>query len=74
MEEATMKINDIDMNKYKTHDVINYLEELCGKIVLAVVPNVEECLSYDISLGVAGNAHTLHSGIEINGKEFNCNF
>jgi len=25
-EEATMKINDIDINKYKTHDVINSLE------------------------------------------------
>jgi hypothetical protein len=32
MEEATMKINDIDINKYKTHDVINSLEELSGKI------------------------------------------
>jgi hypothetical protein len=26
--EATMKINDIDINTYKTHDVINSLEEL----------------------------------------------
>jgi hypothetical protein len=34
MEEATMKINDIDINKYKTHDVINSLEELYGKIQL----------------------------------------
>ena len=34
MEEATMKINDIDIDKYKTHDVINSLEELCGKIPL----------------------------------------
>jgi hypothetical protein len=34
MEEATMKINDIDINTYKTHDVINSLEELCGKIQL----------------------------------------
>jgi hypothetical protein len=32
MEEATMKINDIDINKYKTHDVINSLEGLCGQI------------------------------------------
>ena len=32
MEEATMKINDIDINTYKTHDVINSLEELSGKI------------------------------------------
>jgi hypothetical protein len=32
MEKATMKINDIEINKYKTHDVINSLEELCGKI------------------------------------------
>jgi hypothetical protein len=31
-------------------------------------------LSYDIALDVAGNSHTLHSGIEINGEEFNCNF
>ena len=28
MEEATMKINDIDINKYKTHDVINSLKHL----------------------------------------------
>ena len=34
MEEATTKINDIYINKYKTHDVINSLEELCGKIQL----------------------------------------
>jgi hypothetical protein len=34
MEEATMKINDTDINTYKTHDVINSLEELCGKIQL----------------------------------------
>jgi hypothetical protein len=34
MEEATMKINDIDINEYKTHDVINSVEELCGKIQL----------------------------------------
>ena len=74
MEEATIKINDIDINTYKTHDVINSLEDLCGKIVLVVVPNVEEGLSYDITLSVAGNAHTLHSGIKINGEEFNCNF
>jgi hypothetical protein len=40
---------------------------------LEVIPNVEEGLSYDITLDVAGNAHTLHSGIEINGEEFNCN-
>ena len=69
-----MKINDIDINTYKTHDVINSLEDLCGKIVLVVVPNVEEGLSYDITLSVAGNAHTLHSGIKINGEEFNGNF
>jgi hypothetical protein len=31
MEEATTKINDIYINKYKTHDVINSLDELCGK-------------------------------------------
>ena len=74
MEEATMKINDIDINKYKTHDVINSLEELWGKIALVVVPNVEEGLSYDITLDLAWIAHTLHSGIEINGEEFNCNF
>jgi hypothetical protein len=40
---------------------------------LEVIPNVEEGLSYDITLDVAGNPHTLHSGIEINGEEFNCN-
>ena len=34
MEEVTMKINDIDINTYKTHDVINSLGELCGKIQL----------------------------------------
>jgi hypothetical protein len=34
MEEATTKINDIAINKYKTHDVINSLDELCGKIQL----------------------------------------
>ena len=34
MEEATKKINDIDINTYKTYDVINSLEELCGKIQL----------------------------------------
>jgi hypothetical protein len=27
MEEATTKINDIYINKYKTHDVINSLDE-----------------------------------------------
>ena len=69
-----MTINDIDINKYKTHDFINSLGDLCGKIVLVVVPNVEEGLSYDITLDVAGNAHTVHSGIKINGEEFNCNF
>ena len=68
-----MKINDIDINKYKTHEFINSLEDLCGKIVLVVVPNVEEDLPYDITPNVAGNAHTLHSGIKINGEEFNCN-
>jgi hypothetical protein len=31
-EEATTKIIDIDINKYKTHYVINSLDELCGKI------------------------------------------
>jgi hypothetical protein len=34
MEEATTTINHIDINKYKTHDVINSLDELCGKIQL----------------------------------------
>jgi hypothetical protein len=34
MEEATTKINDTDINKYKAHDVINSLDELCGKIQL----------------------------------------
>jgi hypothetical protein len=34
-----MTINDIDINTYKTHDFINSLEDLCGKIVLVVVPN-----------------------------------
>jgi hypothetical protein len=33
-EEATTKIIDIDINKYKKHDVINSLDELCGKIQL----------------------------------------
>ena len=73
MEEATMKINDININKYKTHDVINSLEDLCGKIVLVVVPNVEEGLLYDIKLDVAGNSHTVHNGIVIKWEEFNCN-
>ena len=73
MEEATMKINDIDINKYKTHDFINSIEDLCGKIVLVVVSNVEEGLSYDITLDVVWIAHTLHGGIEINGEVFNCN-
>jgi hypothetical protein len=41
---------------------------------LVVVPNVEEGLSYDITLDVAGNVHTVHSGIEMNGEVFNCNF
>jgi hypothetical protein len=41
---------------------------------LAVVPNVEEDLSYDITLDVVGNSQTLHSGIEINGEAFNCYF
>jgi hypothetical protein len=45
--------SDIDINTYKTHDVINSIEDLCGKIVLVVVPNVEEGLSYDITLDVA---------------------
>jgi hypothetical protein len=40
---------------------------------LEVIPNVEEGLSNDITLDVVGNAHTMHSGIEINGEEFNCN-
>ena len=34
MEEATMKINDIDINTYKTPDFINSLKDLCGKIQL----------------------------------------
>lgn len=33
-EEATTKINDIDINKYKTHDVIDSPNELCAEIQL----------------------------------------
>lgn len=74
-KEATIKINDIDIIKYRAHDVIDSLEEICGKnTVLAVVPNKEDGLSYEITLDTVENAHKLHHGIEINGEEFQCNF
>ena len=72
-EEATTKIIDIDINKYKTHDVINSLHELCGKIQLWQSYQMQRKVCR-MTLEVAGNAHTLNSGIEINGEEFNCNF
>jgi len=50
-KEVTIKINDIDIIKYRAHDVIDSLEEVCGKnTVLAVIPNKEDGLFYEITL------------------------
>lgn len=73
MKEATVKINDINIDVVGAMAVITAVEDICGvNTVLAVVPDKDRCRSYEVTMDKIDNAYKLSKGINIVGNDYEC--
>lgn len=72
-KEATITINNININMIGATAVIEAVEEICGEnSVIAVVPDKESKASYEVTMDRTDNAYKLTRGISIFGDEYAC--
>lgn len=72
-KEATITINNINIDMIGATAVIEAVEEICGEnSVIAVVPDKESKASYEVTMDRTENAYKLTRGIIIYDDEYAC--